>query len=100
MTLSIPKCLQEINSEWILELICLIEHIDCSDVVKIQKFKIQNQTNNEGVLSDICKVFVQFHNCRKKQDIRHDLFIKYIPQKFKSMVTKHRLFEKEITFYR
>ena len=66
MTLSIPKCLQEINSEWILELICLIEHIDCSDFVKIQKLKIQNQTNNEGVLSDICKVFVQFYDCRKK----------------------------------
>ena len=99
----VPNCLKDIlNSEWILDLICQIEYIDSAKDVKIHTWKIQKQPNSytEGVLSDICKICVHFHLFRRKQDFKLHLFIKIVPTLLRSVVTKNRLFEKEITFYR
>ena len=100
----VPNCLKDIlNSEWILDLICQIEYIDSPKDVKIHTWKIQKQPNSiteGGVLSDICKICVHFHLFRRKQDFKLHLFIKIVPTLLRSVVTKNRLFEKEITFYR
>ena len=100
----VPNCLKDIlNSEWILDLICQIEYIDSAKDVKIHTWKIEKQPNSiteGGVLSDICKICVHFHLFRRKQDFKLHLFIKIVPTLLRSVVTKNRLFEKEITFYR
>ena len=100
MKLPVPTGLKEIDRPWVLALICLIDNVKNVDELKVVQLDIQIQPNTEGVLSDICKVRVEVKHGPTDVYLSHRWFIKVVPQNFKSIVTKHRLFNKEIAFYR
>jgi hypothetical protein len=57
-------------------------------------------------LSDISKVFVHLEiqkdekGKKTRKPIILNLFVKIVPEHLSSLVMRHRLFEREITFYR
>lgn len=98
MKLSVPNKLTDINTQWILALLLQIDK-DCpaTNQLQVLHFTLQIQPNNQGVLSDICKVYFAVKS--EKYSVSHKWFIKIIPHQLRSLVQRHRLFEREITFY-
>ena len=97
MMLSVPVELSDVNSDWVLALVCHINQLRSEP--QILGLEIHPEPNCEGVLSDICKVFIHVKTAENHNFV-YNLFVKIIPRRFKSIVTSHRLFNKEIAFYR
>jgi hypothetical protein len=101
--LSVPTGFKDIDANWVLGLVCHINAININNGfkdLKVISLSIHCQPNTEGVLSDICKVFIHVEDLSRKQEIVHNLFIKIIPHQFRQLVTTHHLFDREIAFYR
>ena len=96
--IQVPTSLSDINKDWVLAVLFVIEkvHAPLSEV-QILQLKVTNQPNNDGVLSDICKVHVEAKICEKFT--HYNWFVKVTPHNLRALVTKHHLFDKEITFY-
>jgi len=104
MNLSVPTRLEDVDRKWLINLVCLVDNINCVEDVKVVQYDMQIQPNTDGVLSDICKVHIDVEagsevNSEGTCIISHQWFLKVVPKRFKQLVTKHRLFEKEIAFY-
>ena len=59
MNLSIPKTIKDVDSQWVLKLVQILEKVPELSKVKIVQLNIEQELNNEGVLSDSCKVYLQ-----------------------------------------
>ena len=98
MNLSIPKSLQDVDYKWVCQLVHTLNNTENSQDLTIHNLKIEPQTNNQGVLSDICTLDFQGKVGLKMVD--HKWFVKIVPKHFQDIVIKHRLFEKEVIFYK
>ena len=102
----IPTELRNVDKNWALSVLCHIQNSENSYNPDFQQFEPDVNTFVEieipkvdTVLSDICKVHIRIQNENGVAEI-HEWFVKIIPSQFKNLVTKHKLFEKEIAFYR
>ena len=98
MNLSIPKSLQDVDYKWVCQLVHTLNNTENSQDLTIHNLKIEPQPNNQGVLSDICTLDFQGKIGLKMVD--HKWFVKIVPKHFQDIVIKHRLFEKEVIFYK
>lgn len=104
MGLFIPIGLGDITVDWVLALVKHMNHFGPDEELRVRSVSINCQPNTEGVLSDICKVFIHVDkvvvkNDAAKKSFIHNLFIKIIPSQFRKLVTSHRLFDREIVLY-
>lgn len=96
MNLSIPKSIQDVDSRWALTLVQILEK---NPDIKLVQLNIEQQANNQGVLSDICKIHLQVKINQTNQTKIHQWFVKAVPKQYRNVVLENRLFEKEVTFY-
>ena len=59
MNLSIPKTIKDVDSQWVLKLVQILEKVEQLSKLKIVQLNIEQELSNEGVLSDSCKVYLQ-----------------------------------------
>ena len=102
MNLSIPKTIKDVDSQWVLKLVQILEKVPELSKIKIAQLNIEQELNNEGVLSDSCKVYLQvkIEGVSPKKSLVYRWFVKTVPQRYQNVVIDNRLFEKEVFFYR
>ena len=102
MNLSIPKTIKDVDSQWVLKLVQILEKVPELSKIKIVQLNIEQELNNEGVLSDSCKVYLQvkIEGVSPKKSLVYRWFVKTVPQRYQNVVIDNRLFEKEVFFYR
>ncbi len=98
--LPVPTGYADITADWVLNLVCHLHQIPSPKDLRVVSLSIKCQPNNEGVLSDITKVSVHVQVGKKSTEIVHNLFIKIIPHHYRKLVITHRLFDREIMYYR
>ena len=91
---SVPIELRNVDKNWALSLLC---HIQNTQDVQVTHLNI-DMPKSDTVLSDICKIDIEATVGSRHLNCKW--FVKIIPKRFKDLVIRHSLFEKEIAFYR
>lgn len=102
--LRIPASVEDIDREWVSRLVGLVSG-DGECEVRIISLEKVHDVSSEGVLSDVAKIFVHASvtaagKDKKPRPVTHNFFVKVVPTHLVPLVKRHKLFEREIIFYR
>jgi len=98
-TINIPTSASEVTAEWVALVAAREAGLD-QEPFEVATAEVRAEKSCEGVLSDFCKAYVRLESKGSRPKLA-SYFVKVTPLRpqMREIVTRHKLFSREISFY-